>query len=578
MKRRSPRTVLFFRRALAVLSVAVLVFLPGVAVAAADTAVVAPPRPGGMDLAGQLDPKFLAELKAIETRVLQEQQQAQQLTQQKQAEEVKIQAHNQKSAAVRQKAAGWNGKAAALNQEVAALQVRINAHNAKPNTFRLPQQQAAYAAYNAEAAQLRAAQSQMQARQSALNAEKAATTAEQNQVNGEGQQLEQQKQQLNQRITAHNNGTAALQSQMRNLLEQMAAALQQAATAPQDNGPAADLAAGGDQGRPAKVSADIGQAGNDGGDPSSPKAIRDALTKYGQAQGVTVHPQPVRVLLTPGTVKRLTPGKAAGLSPYRSYDGLILNPDNRTFTALQVVAPGTAPDPVSQAINDGGQATAFVDGRMLNIIRIQSVPGGRPSGERPKKPVDCGPQGWDRIQATDAGNGHRAQGITACLNRGYLASHTGTPASAQPPGYQWAQSFATSKGLSQTRNINACHLLGKQLGGSGSDLRNLSPCARSANASQRDSQQYRFNHMALWENQVKAVIDSGDAQVLYSVTPRYSGNRTVPTSYHVTVQGTYPDGSPAIGLNAIVPNMLSNGYNLGTQTDAGAPVPTAGMP
>ncbi|MCO1577212.1 DNA/RNA non-specific endonuclease [Crossiella sp. SN42] len=577
MKRRSFHTVLFFRRALAVLSVAVLVLLPGGAVAAADTAVLAPPRPGGMDLAGQLDPKFLAELKAIEAKVLQEQQQAQQLTQQKQAEEAKIQAHNQKSAAVRQKAAGWNGKAAALNQEVAALQVRINAHNAKPNTFRLPQQQAAYAAYNAEAAQLRAAQSQMQARQSALNAEKAATTAEQNQVNGEGQQLEQQKQQLNQRITAHNNGMTALQSQMRNLLEQMAAALQQAATAPQENGQAADLAAGGDQGRPAKVSADTGRAGNDGGDPSSPKAIRDALTQYGQAQGVTVHPQPVRVLLTPGTVKRLAPDKAAGLAPYRSYDGLILNPGG-TFTALQVVAPGAPPDPVSQAINDGGQATAFVDGRMLNIIRVQPVPGGLPTGERPKKPVDCGPQGWDRIQATDAANGNRAQGITACLNRGYLASHTGTPASAQPPGYQWAQSFATSKGLSQTRNINACHLLGKQLGGSGSDLRNLSPCARSANASQRDSQQYRFNHMALWENQIKAVIDSGDAQVLYSVTPRYAGNRTVPTGYHVTVQGTYPDGTPAIGLNAIVPNILSNGYNLGTQTDAGVPVPTAGMP
>ncbi|WP_246493493.1 DNA/RNA non-specific endonuclease [Crossiella cryophila] len=576
MTRHRPHPSPFLRRALAVISVALLAFLPSVGVAAADTAVLAPPRPGGLDLGGQLDPKFLAELKAIETRVLQEQEQSRQLNQQKQAEEAKIQAHNQKSGAVRQKAAGWNGKAAALNQETAALQVRINAHNARPNTFRLPQQQAAYMAYNAEAAQLRSEQSQIQAKQNALNAEKAATTAEQNQITTEGQQLDREKQQLNQRITAHNNGITTLQSQLRTMLEQTAAALQEAATAPQNNGAAAGLTAGGDQGRPARVSADLGRAGNDGGDPSSPKAIRDALTKYGEANGVTVHPQPVRVLLTPGTVQRLTPGKAAGLSPYRSYDGLILNPDNRTFTALEVVAPGAAPDPVSQAINDGGQATALVDGRMLNLIRVQSVPGGRPTGRRPEKPVDCGPQGWDKIQDTDPANGHRAQGITACLNRGYLASHTGTAVGAQPPGYLWAQGFATTKGLSPTRDINACHLLAKQLGGSGSDLRNLSPCARGANASQRSSQQYRFNHMAMWEQQVRTVIDAGDAQVMYRVTPRYSGNRTVPTGYHVSIQGTYPDGTPAIGLNAVVPNILSNGYNLGTQTDAGAPVPTGG--
>ncbi|MFG2358633.1 DNRLRE domain-containing protein [Streptomyces sp. NPDC048521] len=195
-----------------------------------------------------------------------------------------------------------------------------------------------------------------------------------------------------------------------------------------------------------------------------------------------------------------------------------------------------------------------------------------------RQPLNCGPKGWDNFQATDASNGNRAQGVTACLNKGYLASHTGTPASVQPPGYQWAQGFATSQGLDQSKNINNCHLLGKALGGSGTDLRNLSPCARGANFPQSGSTQ-GSNSMYTVEKQVKAAINAGQ-DVMYSVTPVYQGSRTVPTSYKISAYGTYPDGTVGINLTNLVPvpNTLSTGANLGTQSQNGTPVPTGSTP
>lgn len=54
---------------------------------------------------------------------------------------------------------------------------------------------------------------------------------------------------------------------------------------------------------------------------------------------------------------------------------------------------------------------------------------------------------------------------------------------SNPPGYEWAQDFADSKGLDKQRNVNACHLIGNKLAGKGV-LANLSPCARGANAKQ----------------------------------------------------------------------------------------------
>lgn len=62
---------------------------------------------------------------------------------------------------------------------------------------------------------------------------------------------------------------------------------------------------------------------------------------------------------------------------------------------------------------------------------------------------------------------------------------------------------------------------------------------------------------------------------MYTVTPDYSGNRTVPVSYRITVLETYPDGTPMEPINIEVPNTLVTKDNLGTQTDdRDQPVPT----
>ncbi|MFE7267651.1 DNA/RNA non-specific endonuclease [Streptomyces sp. NPDC057592] len=191
-----------------------------------------------------------------------------------------------------------------------------------------------------------------------------------------------------------------------------------------------------------------------------------------------------------------------------------------------------------------------------------------PSGQ----PVKCGPNGWDKFLPNDPTNGNRAQGVTACLNKGYLAAHDGTSAKFKPPGYEWSRDFVTSKGMRKGREINNCHLLGRQLGGSGTDPKNLSPCARGANTYQDGSTQGAANMIA-YETQVKDAIDDNQ-DVLYSVTPVYRGNRTVPTGYRIWAYGTKPDGSAGVSISKTVPNTLRNGDNLGTQSDSSGPVPS----
>ncbi|TGZ12409.1 hypothetical protein DV517_75040 [Streptomyces sp. S816] len=192
------------------------------------------------------------------------------------------------------------------------------------------------------------------------------------------------------------------------------------------------------------------------------------------------------------------------------------------------------------------------------------------------QPVNCGPNGWDKFLPNDPVNGKRAQGVTACLNKGYLALHKGTPARIEPPGYQWARTFATGKGLVKEKNINNCHLLGAQLGGSGTDLQNLSPCARGANFYQSGSTQGKLN-MVAYETQVKKAIGD-DQEVLYSVAPIYQESRTVPTGYRVWAYGTKSDGTAGVSINDTVPNTLTTGDNLGTQSDRRGPVPSGSTP
>lgn len=70
----------------------------------------------------------------------------------------------------------------------------------------------------------------------------------------------------------------------------------------------------------------------------------------------------------------------------------------------------------------------------------------------------------------------RARGIVALINKDVIEAKLGSSAKTSicPPGWH-------DKKLVDA-NINRCHLLGKQLGGSGSDERNLVTCLRKANS------------------------------------------------------------------------------------------------
>ncbi|MFB7608636.1 golvesin C-terminal-like domain-containing protein [Streptomyces gardneri] len=186
----------------------------------------------------------------------------------------------------------------------------------------------------------------------------------------------------------------------------------------------------------------------------------------------------------------------------------------------------------------------------------------------------CG-EGWIQYGERDAANGNRATAAEACLTKEYLNKNKGTGVGSNPPGYEWAQDYAKGKGLDAQKNVNACHLIGNKLAGKGV-LANLSPCARGANAKQIGSTQGE-EHMRAYELQVYTAVMAGQ-DVMYTVSPRYEGNRTVPTGYDMSAYGVNPDGSVGINFQVFIPNTLSTGDNLGTQSSGGSPVPTGGTP
>ncbi|MFH9412110.1 LamG-like jellyroll fold domain-containing protein [Streptomyces rochei] len=194
--------------------------------------------------------------------------------------------------------------------------------------------------------------------------------------------------------------------------------------------------------------------------------------------------------------------------------------------------------------------------------------------------------GWMNPGDVDLAHGGRATGMEACLDSAYLEAHPGSatePDKITPPGYDWARIYAGYLGNRPPGTwVNACHLIGKDLGGDGLDLRNLSTCARSTNAVRATKNDPGITeHMYFYEYQVKKAID-GKQVVHYQVTPKYMGSRTVPVAYEMTARGTL-NGKPALSLDAVVPNMMysnkyGNWHNIGGVTYKGHAVPTGSTP
>jgi hypothetical protein len=183
----------------------------------------------------------------------------------------------------------------------------------------------------------------------------------------------------------------------------------------------------------------------------------------------------------------------------------------------------------------------------------------------------------------DASNGNRATGVEACVAFEDLGTGTGTSQTIRPPGYDWAGRYGAHLGsLPPSKWINNCHLLASQLGGSGTDLRNLSTCSRATNANPQAREDPGFQPNMYWfETQVKNAVEQKQV-VDYTVTPLYDGHRTVPYAYEMDAVGTAPKGVKPINLHKEIPNKIwgvnSPGWNsLGHGFKDGQPVPTGAM-
>ncbi|MFC8435395.1 DNA/RNA non-specific endonuclease, partial [Streptomyces sp. NPDC057253] len=189
--------------------------------------------------------------------------------------------------------------------------------------------------------------------------------------------------------------------------------------------------------------------------------------------------------------------------------------------------------------------------------------------------------GWVDPQDTDASHGNRAQGVSACLTQQFLDDHPGsdTTKDIRPPGYTWAQRYARHLGAVPRVSVNNCHLLGSQLSGPGTDLRNLSTCGRDANAYPKRGGLGAMDNMVQFENQVQEQVAAGET-VLYSVHPTYVGDRVTPESYLMTATAWDRDGNLVGTTTRDVPNLMNTprGWrNLGTVVDSrtGRDVPTS---
>ncbi|MFE9989800.1 LamG-like jellyroll fold domain-containing protein [Streptomyces sp. NPDC005381] len=205
--------------------------------------------------------------------------------------------------------------------------------------------------------------------------------------------------------------------------------------------------------------------------------------------------------------------------------------------------------------------------------------GDQGTGSRSRDGQDCrqNGQGWVNYGPPDTTHGGRSTVMESCLDANYLMTHEGSAADGdKATGYKWAKGKVNDWGYANDPYwVNACHLLSRELSGSGRDAANLSTCTRPANAMVRGVDRIDAN-FRYYEKAVKGAVRDGDV-VRYSVEPNYMDSRVVASSWTFNATAWGADGKPRVLFRGgVVQNQLG-GQNLGRQTDAnGSPVPLAG--
>lgn len=120
------------------------------------------------------------------------------------------------------------------------------------------------------------------------------------------------------------------------------------------------------------------------------------------------------------------------------------------------------------------------------------------------------------------------------MDKAYLAENEGSPAVGErAAGYQWAKNTVNGWGCGNDKYwIKACHLLPKQVSGTGRDLADLSACTRPTNFWVRGADCSDENFRT-YETAVSKAVARNHV-VRYSVRPNYTGDRVVADSWTFT--------------------------------------------
>lgn len=165
---------------------------------------------------------------------------------------------------------------------------------------------------------------------------------------------------------------------------------------------------------------------------------------------------------------------------------------------------------------------ALIAGGLADAAMLGVAPRGAPVRGAPVSPrVEPGPPTWQRPNArySEPNAKGQATGITATLTAPKLGSGTRANRRLTPPGWQ---------GNGKVHNEARAHLHGRELGGSGSDKRNIVTMTHNgANTPQ----------MSGFEREVARRVRAGEV-VEYSATPLYNEGVLPPSAILVTAHGS----------------------------------------
>ncbi|MER7672372.1 RHS repeat-associated core domain-containing protein [Kitasatospora sp. NPDC096128] len=217
--------------------------------------------------------------------------------------------------------------------------------------------------------------------------------------------------------------------------------------------------------------------------------------------------------------------------------------DGKTQTGTPV-SPGAAPDsPFVPSGDDPGHDHDYSQGLLIKPGSVSEL---APSDAPPVNEKDCA-AGNSATYYMPLDNMGRAQGAMACLAKGdynyvndkgnwaYDTEDTNIVGTATEFPINWDH---IPQGYYGGKILHRGHLLARQLGGDGNDLRNLVPLYAAVNTPT----------MKGYEDRLAARIQGGETY-FYSVVPEYEGESKIPVSVTLRWAGSFGDSDTVVLKN-----------------------------